>query len=293
MRINVRRSLVVMVATVAGAAGALALPAVAAQAQVATEGSFTLTGDSGDYITGGLSYSYSAAAGDQLSVSGGPGIFHLSVQGANGDWWSLDLQAPEGQTLQPGTYTGATRYPFNDGNAGLSVDGNGRGCNTLTGSFTIQSYQPGTNGDVAQMQASFEQHCEGAIAAARGTVTIGHPAPAPLTVGVAVASDGTFSKLNGRATVHGTVTCDQDAHVTVAGDVTQVKKKVLITGTFTTTVDCTPAAPAAWTATAKPSGTTPFQKGNVEVDATASAPNPAGGDPVTADTVATVALTRA
>jgi hypothetical protein len=109
MQINVRRSLVVMVATVAGAAGALALPAVAAQAQVATEGSFALTGDSNDYITGGLSYSYSAAAGDRLSVSGGPGLFTMNVDGTNGDWWSLQLEAPAGQTLQPVTYTGGTR----------------------------------------------------------------------------------------------------------------------------------------------------------------------------------------
>jgi hypothetical protein len=293
MRVTLHRSVVAAtVAALAAAAGAFALPATA-QAQVAQAGSFTLTGDSGDYITGGLSYDYSVAAGDTLNVTGGPGIFHLSVSGANGDWWYLDLEAPEGQTLQPGVYEGATRYPFNDGNAGLSVDGNGRGCNELTGSFAVQSYKAGTNGDVEEMQASFEQHCEGSTPAARGTVTIGHPAPpTPLDLGVAVSPDGTFSKLNGRATVGGTVTCSQDVPVTIAGEVTQVKKKVLITGAYSTSVDCTAGAPVSWTATAKPNGTTPFQRGKVEVEATASAKNPSDGGAVSSNATATVTLAR-
>jgi hypothetical protein len=278
----------VTVASAAGLAGAFALPA-AAQAQVVTNGSFSMSGDSGDYITQGLSYAYAAAKGDRLNVTGGPGIISLSIDGANGDWWSLDLEAPAGQTLQPGTYTGARRYPFNDDAPGLDVSGNGRGCNTLTGSFVIESYTPGLSGDVEALQATFEQHCEGGAAALRGSVTIGSPVPPTVPVlGATVAADGTFSKLNGRATVHGTVNCTADVPVTVAGEVTQVKKKVLITGVFTTTVDCVAGEPVDWTVTAKPTGTTPFQKGDAEVDATASA---TGAKPVSV--VATVKLTKA
>jgi hypothetical protein len=292
MTITMRRSAVLALATVAGAVGALAVPAVA-QADVVANGSFSMSGDAGDYITQGLSYSYSAAAGDTLNATGGPAIFHLNINGANGDWWSLDLAAPTGETLQPGVYDGATRYPFNGGGPGLDVSGNGRGCNTLTGSFTIQSYKPGINGAVEEMQAFFEQHCEGGAAALRGTVTIGNPTPPPpLDLGVGISPDGTFSRLNGRATVGGTVTCSADAPVTVAGEVTQVKNRVLITGPFSVSVECTAGAPVAWTATARPDGTTPFQHGMVEVHAVATATDSTGNTIGTAEATAAVKLVK-
>ena len=45
---------------------------------------------------------------------------------------------PDGQTLTAGTtYANATRYPFNGSGPGLAIYGEGRGCNTLTGSFTV------------------------------------------------------------------------------------------------------------------------------------------------------------
>src|ERR1700761_507255 len=44
------------------------------------------------------------------------------------DWFYLDLAVPQGQTLQPGFYSNATRYPFEAYNApGLSLYGDGRG----------------------------------------------------------------------------------------------------------------------------------------------------------------------
>jgi hypothetical protein len=292
MSITMRRSAVLALATVAGAVGALALPAVA-QADVIANGSFSMSGDAGDYITQGLSYSYSAAAGDTLNATGGPAIFHLNINGANGDSWSLDLAAPTGQTLQPGVYDGATRYPFNGSGAGLDVSGNGRGCNTLTGWFTIQSYKPGSNGAVEEMQASFEQHCEGAAAALRGSVTIGNPTPPPsVDLGVGISPHGTFSKLNGRATVGGTVTCSADATVTVAGEVTQVKNRVLVTGPFSASIDCTAGAPATWEATATPNGTRPFLGGMVEVHAVATATDSTGNTIGTAEATAAVKLVK-
>ena len=88
--------------------------------------------------------------------------------------------------------------------------------------------------------------------------------------------------------MHGTVTCDRDVPLTVAGQVTQVKNRVLITGPFSVQVDCTAAGSVAWTATARPGGTTPFQRGRVEVEATATATDPGG----TADATETVRLVR-
>ena len=108
------------------------------QAQTVESGSLSFSGDPGDFITGGASYSYSTANGDAISVSSDANaLVSISVNGFNGDWWYLDISAPSGQTLVPGTYTDAHRYPVNGTGPGLSLAGNGRGCNTLTGSFTI------------------------------------------------------------------------------------------------------------------------------------------------------------
>jgi hypothetical protein len=266
-----------------------------AHALPVTEGSFSFSGDEGDYISGGQSYAYSASQ-DRMNVSGNTDnrVVTVSVDGANGDWWTLNLAAPSGKSLTPGTYTGATRYPFNEGTEpGLSLSGNGRGCNQLTGTFTIADVEFGPQGYVKKLDATFEQHCEGGTPAARGEVHITNPAPpAELGLGLAVALDGTASSLNGKATFHGTVSCNKPVQVNVGGDVTQVKKRDLIRGSFSTSVSCTPGAPVAWTGTAVPTGSVPFQKGDVEVEARATAMDPDYDRPVTVSETVAVRLTR-
>ncbi len=274
--VRLRRAVRVMVLLIATAASLL-LPA-SAQAQTVVSGSFAITSDPGDYIGQGLSYSYSTDAGDQLAVNASTDDNHIGVAvgGANGDFWSLDLAAPAGQPLAAGVYSGATRYPFNaPGEPGLDVDGNGRGCNTLTGSFTIVDVAFAPNGYVQTLDATFEQHCDGADPALRGEVHIANPPPPPaLELGLVVAVDGTASTLNGSATVHGTVSCNVAVDVSVEGTITQVAKRTLIRAGFGTGVSCTPGASVPWQATAIP-GSTPFQKGDAEVQAQASAYDPA------------------
>ncbi|MFD0393869.1 hypothetical protein ACFQ3Z_21850 [Streptomyces nogalater] len=171
----------------------------------------SFSGDAGDYISGGRSYSYSGR-GDTLNVNGSSDGNHISVSvdGANGDWWYLDLAAPAGHQLAPGDYTGATRYPFNEAaQPGLSIDGNGRGCNTLTGSFSVADVVFGPNGYVQKLDATYEQHCEGGTAALRGEIHIDNPAPPALDLGVTIDLKGTASYLNGKATIGGTVSCNE------------------------------------------------------------------------------------
>ncbi|MER6786022.1 hypothetical protein ABT330_15610 [Streptomyces sp. NPDC000658] len=268
-----------------------------AHALPVTQGTLAFGGDEGDYISGGRSYSYGTASQDRMDVSADDAgnAVHLRLDGANGDWWSLDLAAPSGRVLAPGAYTGATRHPFNGPDEpGLDLSGNGRGCNTLTGEFTVADVEFGPQGYVRKLDATFEQHCEGGVAAARGEVHIDNPAPpAQLDLGLAVALDGTASALNGKAALHGTVSCSKPVRVEVSGDVTQVKRQKLIRGSFTASVACTPGAPRAWTATAVPTGDTPFQRGDVEVEARATATDPDYGQAVTAAETVAVHLKRA
>jgi hypothetical protein len=85
--------------------------------------------------------------------------------------WSLDFAAPQGQQLSPGTYVSATRYPFQAPTVpGLSFSGDGRGCNMLSGQFTITEAVYGGDNSVQRFRATFEQHCEGGGPALRGTI---------------------------------------------------------------------------------------------------------------------------
>ena len=265
----------------AALAGALALAAAAAGlvvagpagAQPVESGSLEFSGDPGDYIAGDASYAYSIDDGDLLTVASGNGsVVNVALSGANGDWWYLSFDAPLDDVLAPGTYAEATRYPFNGAGPGLSLSGNGRGCNTLTGSFTVTEASFGPHGYVETFAATFEQHCEGGTPAARGEVHISNPPPPPeLDLQVEIDGTGTVSTVSGAAAVDGTVSCNKATTATVSGTVTQVVRSVVVRGSYLTEVPCTPGAPVAWSVTASPDGSTPFRKGDVEVGAKATA----------------------
>ncbi|WP_030464527.1 hypothetical protein [Kitasatospora sp. NRRL B-11411] len=281
MRTNIRgfgRGAAGLGLALALAAGTTLFTGAAAHAQTVTDGSIEFGGDQGDWISGGQQHSFATTAQDQLNVYANDdhSVVSVSVDSALGQYWNLSFSAPQGTALAVGTYTGAVREPFaGPTQPGLEVSGDGRGCNTLTGSFTVTNVVFGPHGYVQDFDASYEQHCEGGTAALRGEIHIANaPAPAELGLGVGVAVQGTASTLDGKATVHGTVTCNKAVPVTVSGQVTQVAHRILIRGAYGATVNCTPGAPVAWTAQADPTGTTPFQKGDVEVVANASATDP-------------------
>ncbi|GAA5002833.1 hypothetical protein [Streptomyces siamensis] len=56
------------------------------------------------------------------------------------------------------------------GRGGLDVHGDGRGCTTSTGEFTVTRPARGDDGAVEAFAATFVQHCEGGAAALRGTI---------------------------------------------------------------------------------------------------------------------------
>src|SRR5215469_296742 len=139
---------------------ALALLCLAStvQAQVT---SLSLVSDTGDFVGLGQTTFLTPADGtfnaQGISTGNHVGVFFLGNQ--PGIFWSLDFAAPNGQTLAVGTYPGATRWPFEAPNQpGLSVFGDGRGCNTLTGSFAVLEISYGADGNIASFDATFEQH---------------------------------------------------------------------------------------------------------------------------------------
>ena len=67
----------------------------------------------------------------------------------------------------PGTYTGATRWPFQAaGIPGLDVSGDGRGANMVAGQFTVTQAVYDASGNVVSFAASFTQYGDGSSAGA-------------------------------------------------------------------------------------------------------------------------------
>lgn len=278
--------------------GLLLVPSAAvlaplASAAPALEGSLSMTSDEGDYIGQGQSWSYDTSAGDTFGVTTTAGTVQGNIQAANGDWWHMWFGAPQGETLATGTYDGATRYSFREpSDPGLDIFGDGRGCNTLSGSFTVTQIAFDDAGAVKSFDADFEQHCEGMTPALRGHVhLVSAPQPPPLTLAFGLASTGRVDRVSGEVTVRGTVTCNKPATVWLSGTLTQrATRFAQATGTFSRQVQCDGAT--AWEATVRSSNSVPFGAGSAQLSVDAYAFDADTSQSVTASDSTAVKLTR-
>ena len=283
--------LIVLVGLVLALSAALLAPL--ASAAPALEGSLSMTSDEGDYIGQGKTWSYDSSAGDVFGVTTTAGTVEGNVQAANGEWWYMQFAAPQGETLATGTYDGATRYAFHDpSDPGLDVFGEGRGCNTLTGSFTVTQIAYDDAGAVQSFDADFEQHCEGGAPALRGHVhLVSAPQPAPLTIAFGLASNGRVDRVSGAATVSGTITCNKPASVWLSGTLTQrANRFAQATGTFGRQIQCDGTTP--WEATLRSSNSVPFGVGSAQLGVEATAYDYDTSQSITASDSASVKLTR-
>lgn len=133
----------------------------------------TLASEAGDYVGGGQLRQYTGANATFTPSSREPGTqFNINVS-ATGVAWNFDFAAPLGQPLVPGTYLNAQRSAFRTGSApGLDISGDGRGCNTVAGWFTVYSIEFSPSGSLVHVHLTYEQHCEGGPAALRGAVRL-------------------------------------------------------------------------------------------------------------------------
>lgn len=153
----------------------LALAACFAAASIANaDTTIELVSDPGDYIGQGQTYSYDDTNADirySRNYDNGITVSIRNLPGEPSDWWTLNLAAPGNAEIAPGSYDGAIRFPFQAvDQPGLSFSGNGRGCNTLTGSFDVLEVEYDGGGNVTALSVNFEQHCEGGTPALNGTI---------------------------------------------------------------------------------------------------------------------------
>jgi hypothetical protein len=122
----------------------------------------------GDYVGQGLQYLITLS--DATFTASNSGNF-VALNVNNGDGWTTDFAGSTTARLSRGDYQNAQRYPFQAaGTPGLSVYGDGRGCNTLTGNFQVLLASYTTSSVLQSFSANFEQHCEGMSAALFGWV---------------------------------------------------------------------------------------------------------------------------
>ena len=115
----------------------------------------------------------------------------VSIRVNSSTWWYLDFAAPGEVELTQGVYEGAVRWPFQSiTQPGLSVSGNGRGCNTLNGEFIVHEVVYNSDGTIGQFAADFEQHCSGAEPGLFGAIRFNSNVPIEVSIPAVFAKAG-------------------------------------------------------------------------------------------------------
>ncbi|SHM60188.1 hypothetical protein [Actinacidiphila paucisporea] len=122
-----------------------------------------------DYIGAGLSNSYTGSTSTFRLINDEPGgEVSVPVSGKR-DTWRVDIAPPAGTTLKAGSTYQAGNV-MKPGLALLDASGDSRGCNTSTGSFTVDAIRTGADGLVTAISLRYTQYCEGSTKALHGTV---------------------------------------------------------------------------------------------------------------------------
>jgi hypothetical protein len=124
----------------------------------------------GDYVGGGQTVVLTPAQvtfNPQGATSGSSVISffmnNYSIVPPGGGYidWEVDMAAPNGAPLTVGSYPNATRYPFQANVPGLSVYGDGRGCDQDFGQFQVlEIAYDSVSGALTRFAANFVQTCE-------------------------------------------------------------------------------------------------------------------------------------
>jgi hypothetical protein len=155
---------------------ALALPASAFAITPPATGTFLyLKSDEGDWVGRGqeLLYTSENASFTLWYVNG---YFEGHVNGHDGNFWTVHMEAPDGIELVPGTtYSDLVRWPFNGSSRyGLSVTGFATGCTALAtpSEMTVNELElrPIFPNEIEKFSAGFVQTCEGATGSLRGEI---------------------------------------------------------------------------------------------------------------------------
>ncbi|GGK44241.1 hypothetical protein GCM10010124_41350 [Pilimelia terevasa] len=235
-----------------------------------------LSGDPGEYLTGGRAWMFSPARGDRLAAyTTTRGELRVDVRDSGGEDWAVELAGPGSIPLAVGEYPDAVR-PAGRGQApGLAVWAPGRACGRVNGSFTVTELVRGPHGYIERIAAVFRMTCDASPQVLTGEVRVVAPPMAELVLASVVDRTAVRSPGTGRSTFTGAVTCTKSVAVTVWAQARQTVGGELLRRPLSVTGDrgCRPGAPVKWSGSTA-ADFTPFADGRVEVEVTAAADDP-------------------
>ncbi|MEJ5992739.1 hypothetical protein WG902_22305 [Ramlibacter sp. PS3R-8] len=135
-----------------------AAPKAAMEAVTAAQTQILLGSDPGEFVGAGRSYAYTqASAVIQVDVT--EGVLHLRIHGDES--WDAHFALPTSRRrFNGGTFSNLGRYPSGNPEVGsMSWSGEGRGCNTLLGSFRVNSSEY-VGGELVAVDMDFVQQCD-------------------------------------------------------------------------------------------------------------------------------------
>ena len=253
-------------------AGMLGFAAVPVAAQTPLEASLSFVSDQGDYIGAGQSRAFTLDTASFTSRSGqNGGYFGVTVFPFDGGFWFLDIAAPQGAQLVPGAYEGAVRYPFQGpGQPGLSLSGDGRGCNTLTGRFDVLEVTFGPNGFIERFTRDLSSTARRRCGVIRRGADCEPAPPPPLQISLTIHTSSQVDRQSGKVRLTGTIKCSIPADVGVTAVLTQrLNRFSLATANANLFAPCSSTS-SPWTLDLTPQGNVPFGNGMAQLDLVAS-----------------------
>lgn len=143
-------------------------------AQTYSVTTLSFTSDAADYVGRGRSETFTLQnASFAANVYGNGEHLAIAIRTAStpSTHWTLIVDAPFDNTIVPGTYE--TRRAYGSGDWTVDFGGDGRGCGTIYGRVVIHAFDfIRENRALKHFRASFEQKCEGTLAALRGEVAV-------------------------------------------------------------------------------------------------------------------------
>lgn len=116
--------------------------------------------DPGEYIGQNQLWNLSNTNNSTITINKADNnLVSFSIKNASDFYLDVDLASENGKTLSPGLYSPASRYPFQGSQNGISISGNGRGCNKISGAFYVHEYVM-NNGILEKAAIDFIQICE-------------------------------------------------------------------------------------------------------------------------------------
>jgi hypothetical protein len=168
----------------------------------------------GDWVGAGVERTMTPADGT-FSATARTGNSRLGMAFyGGGRWWHLDFAGPDGKPLVPDNYEKASRAAFKAPNGnGLDVSGDARGCNRLSGRFTIHEIEIDASGNVLRFAADFVQSCELTMPPLHGEVRFNSNVPLFPPEPVAVAGADRIVDEQAIVALDGTASYDPDGAI--------------------------------------------------------------------------------